>query len=325
VPAARPATGVHAIVGADSFLAEKALSSLLASTVGAGDDVVQVFRGEESSWVRVIEAARTGSLFVSRRAVVVRGAENLKGEGEEVGPYLDDPSPEVTLVLMAAKADKRRQIWKRLLERAAVTSAEPLKGRALRGYVVEEVRRRRLALSEAGQEELLERVGQDLRRLMGELDKLESFALGRKEPLSGEEVAALLGRGLARPLYRIGDAFAERRRSETLALVDEAIEEGEVALRILATLHRALRQTRGARALQQTRASREDVISRLGLLPFKVGDVLEAARRWTDAELKTAFAAVERADRRMKTGLDGRLVLAAAISEALAGARRPER
>jgi len=319
-------------VGADSFLAEKALQSLLAASGGAGDEAVQVFRGEETSWTRVLEAARTGSLFVSRRAVVVRGAEALKGEGEEIAAYLDDPSPEVTLILMVAKADKRRVVWKRVLERAAVTGAEPLKGRALRAYVTDEVRRRRLALSEAGLEEVLERVGQDLRRLMGELEKLENFTLGRKEPLSGEEVAAVLGRGLARPLYRIGDAFAERRRAETLALVDEAIEEGEVALRILATLHRALRQTRGARALQQARAGRDEVISRLGLLPFKVGDVLEAARRWTDAQLRAAFAAVERADRRMKIGLDGRLVLAAAVSEALAPAegrtgeaRRPGR
>ena len=57
--------------------------------------------------------------------------------------------------------------------RGAARRAAPL-----RGYVAEQVRRRKLALGDEAFEELLERVGQDLRRLMGELDKLEAFAGG---------------------------------------------------------------------------------------------------------------------------------------------------
>jgi DNA polymerase III delta subunit len=41
-------------------------------------------------------------------------------------------------------------------------------------------------------------VGGDLRRLMGELEKLETFAEGRA--ISAEDVASLAGRGLGRPL-----------------------------------------------------------------------------------------------------------------------------
>ena len=139
-------------------------------------DAVQVLRGDEASWARVMEAARTGSLFATRRAVVVRGADALKGEGDELGAYLDDPSPEALLVFMAARPDKRRTVWKRLLERARVHTAEPLRGRAARAFVADQVRRRQLPLREDGLEELFEQVGQDLRRLMGELDKLEAFA-----------------------------------------------------------------------------------------------------------------------------------------------------
>jgi len=137
----------------------------------------------------VLEAARTGSLFASRRAVVVRGADGIKGEGDELPAYLDDPSPDARLVFMAGKPDKRKTVWKKLLERAQSHSAEPLKGRAARGYVADQVRRRKLALREDAFEELFERVGQDLRRLMGELEKLEAFAEGHAGPLSAEEVS----------------------------------------------------------------------------------------------------------------------------------------
>jgi DNA polymerase III subunit delta len=308
-------------MGADTLLAEEALERLLAEHLGdAREDAVVVMRGEENTWARLLESARTGSLFAPRRAVVVRGAELLKGEDDAVAGYLDDPTPGLLLVLMAAKPDKRKTVWKRILEKATVVTADPLKGRALRAHVQDRLRRRRLALADDALEELLERVGQDLRRLVGEIDKLEAFAAGRKAPLTAEDVAAVSGRGLTAPLYKLSDAFTARRLDTVLALMEDALEDGLAPLLILATLHRATRQVRGAKALQEKRAGQDEIVSRLGLLPFKVRDVLEAARRWSDAELAAALRALDVADRRIKLGAEPRSALLAAV----ATARRPE-
>ena len=310
-----PRAGLHVVAGADSYLAEEALESLLAAGVGQDRaDSVQVFRGDETTWARVVEAARTGSLFAARRAVVVRNADALKGDGEEMVAYLEDPSHDVSVILLTVKPDKRKTVWKRLMDGALVVPAEPLKGRALRSRVANSVRQRRLPLRDDGLEELLERVGQDLRRLMGELDKLEAF--GSSAPLSAENVAAVLGRGMAPPLYRLGDAFASRRGRETLEILQSLLEEGEVPLKVLGTFHRSLRQVRGALALRGSRGAREELVSRLGVLPFKVGDVLEASRRWSEDELRRAFAALDVADRRMKSGGEPGTALAAAVAEA---------
>jgi DNA polymerase-3 subunit delta len=309
------------VVGADSLLAEDALSGMLAEHLGdARPDAVTTLRGEETTWARVVESARTGSLFAARRAVVVRNAEQLKGEDDALGAYLDDPTPGLLLVLLAVKPDKRKAVWKRILERATVTPADPLKGRALRAHVQDRVRRRKLALSDDALEELLERVGQDLRRLVGEIDKLEAFAAGRTGPLTAEDVAAVSGRGLTAPLYKLGDAFGARRLEVVLCLVEEALEDGVPPLLILATLHRAVRQVRGAKALQDARAPQGEIVSRLGLLPFKARDVLEAARRWSDTELAAALRALDVADRRIKLGGEPRSALLAAV----AAARRRE-
>ena len=309
--------GLHVVAGADSYLAEEGLESILAGAVGPDRaDAVQVFRGEETTWTRVAEAARTGSLFASRRAVVVRNADALKGDGDDMVAYLGDPAPDAAVILLAAKPDKRKTVWKKVMEAAAVVPADPLKGRSLRARVAQSVRERKLPLRDDGLEELLERVGQDLRRLMGELDKLEAF--GATAPLSAENVAAVLGRGLAPPLYRLGDAFASRRGRETMQILQALLEEGEVPLKMLGTFHRSLRQVRGALALRGSRAAREEMVSRLGVLPFKVGDVLEASRRWSEEDLRRAFAALDTADRRMKSGGEPGTALAAAVAEACA-------
>jgi DNA polymerase-3 subunit delta len=282
-------------------------------------DAQALLRGEETSWARVLEAARTRSLFADRRAVVVRNAEALRGDGEGLAGYLDDPTPGVSLVFVAAKLDKRRSTWKTLLDRATVVTVEPLKEPALRARLAAELRRRQLQVAPEGIEEIVGRVGQDLRRLLGELDKLEAFAQGGA--LTAEQVAACLGRGIAQPLYKLSDAFVARDASETLARMEEVLAEGEAPVLVLGTLFRALRQVRGAAGMKNAPA--EEVAARLQVHPFKVRFLREGARRWPEVDLRGALDALAAADERLKTGVDGRVALTAAVAAACGAAPRP--
>ena len=310
------ATALHAIIGTDSYLAEAALERVLQARVGdEGQDAIELLRGDETTWAHVLDAARSGSLFVERRAVIVRGADGLKGEDAGLEAYLGDPAPGVCLILMAGKADKRRAVWRLILERAALTPADPLKGRALRAYVAERLRERGLRLADGALDDLLERVGQDLRRLMGEIAKLEAFAAGSKL-LSADEVAAVLGRGLASPLYRLSDAFVQCRLAKVLELLQQALEDGEAPVLLLGTLFRALRQVRAARVLEKQRVRQEEIASRLRVQPFKVGELLAAARTWPEARLRGALMALARADRLLKKGGEPATVLSGAVLEA---------
>jgi DNA polymerase-3 subunit delta len=308
---------VQAIVGEDTYLAEEALERVLAAAIG-GDrqDALAVFYGDEAKWEDVLAAARTGSLFAPRRAVVVRRADLLKGDDEAIHQYADDPAPDATLVLMAAKPDRRRNPWKKLLPSVTVHDAAPRRGRALRAHVEEEIRARGLRFAREAFDDLVAEVGQDLRRLMGEVDKLEAFTGGRRE-ISADDVAAVLGRGLGQPLYLLSDAFANRDAARSLELVERLLGDGEEGLRILSTLHRSLRQVRAARGLREAGVARDDIGARL--LPpnmrFKLDALLEASRRWSEPDLRRGLAAVGEADRRLKTGADGHTALVAAVAE----------
>jgi DNA polymerase-3 subunit delta len=186
--------------------------------------------------------------------------------------------------------------------------------------VEEELRRRGLRLASDAFDELVAEVGQDLRRLMGEVDKLEAFTGGRKE-IGVDDVAAVLGRGLGQPLYLLSDAFASRDVAKSLGLVERLLGDGEEGLRILSALHRSLRQVRGARAMREARVPRDEIGAKL--LPpnmqFKLDSLLEASRRWSEADLRRGLVTLGRADRRMKRGGDAATTLVAAVAEACGG------
>ncbi len=337
MPKARP---VQAIFGEDTYLAEAALERLLSATVGSDrQDSLRVLYGDEAKWEDVLAAARSGSLFAASRAVLVRRAELLKyasapqaddapadakgrgkaakTDGDPVEAYLESPAPDATLILMAAKPDKRRRPWKLLAAKAEVHDCAPRRGRALRTHVEQEIRGRGLRFSREALDLLIEEVGQDLRRLMGEVDKLEAWAEGRKE-IGEDDVSSLLGRGLAQPLYLLSDAFAARDAAKALELLDRLLGDGEAGLRVLVTLHRALRQVRSAVALREGGLTRAQIGAKL--LPpnmqFKVDALYDASRRWSEADLVHATAQLTKIDREIKQGADEAVALAAAIAAA---------
>jgi DNA polymerase III delta subunit len=327
----KAAPGVRLITGGrefDSYRAEEALESALCAAVGEDrTDAVEVFRGEDTNWARVVDAARTPSLFAPRRALVVRGAEGVKGDESDLLGLLADPPPGVLVILLAPKVDRRRVLWKKLFDAADVTLAEPLKGRALRTEVMRRVSQRGLNLAADGLDELIDRVGQDLRRVMGEIDKLEAFGFGPRA-IGSDDVARVLGRGLSRPLWEMADALWERRVDRVLALAEDAVESGEAPLRIVATLHRSLRTLRAGRALQAQRLPAAQLAARLQVMPFKVEQLQRSLRLWAEPQLRGATAALLRADRTLKSqsGIDPRVVITAAVAAALGGGSvRPSR
>ena len=313
---------MHVIAGPDSYLAEQALESLLQASLGPDRaDALSVFRGDETGWARVLEAARTGSLFSTRRAIVVRNAEALKGDGDDAVAYLADPAPDATLILLAAKPDKRKKPWKDVMAKANVVPADPLKPAAVRTRVREEVRRRRLPLDDDAVQELIDLVGQDLRRLMGELEKLEAYAEGRQGKLTAEDIAAVLGRGIGQPLYKMSDALVARQPAAVLALLEIALDEGTPSLVILSAMHRALRQVRAAGAMRAARMPPDAIAAKLlpPQMKFKVDSLLAAARTWPEDDLRKAIAALDRADKRIKNSADARAALQVAAAEACGG------
>src|SRR5262245_59855987 len=60
----KAAPGVFLIAGADPRLADEALEELLVAALGAQrDHGLEALRGDETTWGKVLETVRTGSLF----------------------------------------------------------------------------------------------------------------------------------------------------------------------------------------------------------------------------------------------------------------------
>lgn len=283
------------IVADDELLAEKELSAVL---TGAGELDVQTFPpdGEVGD---ILGALRTSSMFAARRFVLVRGAESLTADSQRaLVAYLEDPNPETTLVLVAAKKQAK------LAEAAkkAGRLIEVSKGR--RGDLFEwlraEASERGLKVSGDALGALVQAVGEERRALSSALDELSLVASGgRLTPSDVEETFRSHGDV---KVFGFVDAVAGRDVPAALELLHRLTEQGESPQRLFWLLVTQIRM------MIKAEGPPREVAKALGLPPWRAEKLVRQSRAFSPEELSAAFQALAEADRKMKSSEEPELL-----------------
>lgn len=345
---AKALSSIVLILGQDSLRADRALAATLKAREADPSEVVRIW-GDEAAFADVFVAATSRSLFSDKTVVVVRRAEKLRGGGgrdpEEDGleeessetpaevedrpkgrkgtakaaataselPELDSSA---TLIFVVRKTDRRFGMWKKISKVAEVIDADFLKGKALNLAAAAEAKALGLRVQDELLRDLVEQSGPSLGRIVSELEKMLLYQgpSGR----GAEESVAVTS---SPPLYQLSDALMAKDRRKSIGLLDEALRQGEAGLRVLATLHGAVRKLAMFRALRRSGVSSTDAGAQLGIFPFKVADTERASRAWSDAEIGRALTAFAEADRRLKLSAPTVPVLTHAVATVASGGR----
>ena len=162
--------------------------------------------------------------------------------------------------------------------------------------------------------------GTDLRRLLNELEKLSLYRMSSLSSLpSGgknmdlETIATVLGRGKAQSIFKFVDAVGAGNAAQALRQLGRLLEEGEPPLKILALVDRLFGQLRVTREVQAGSSGGRggaNLARILGVPPYAVKGLSEAARRFDRAGLANALRRLSETDRILKSSaLPARLVL----------------
>ncbi len=335
------------ILGQDSLRADRALDHVLRARGVDPSEMVRVW-GDESSFPEVFAAAASRSLFSEKTVVVVRRAEKLRGGGKDLdedddggegqeadaepreergarkaggkatppASELPELDPSSSLILMVRKTDRRFGMWKKISKVAELIDAEYLKGRYLTMAAQAEAKALGLRISDDVLRETVEQSGPSLGRIASELEKMFLY-----QGAQGRGTEDILAATSSPPLYRLSDAVMTKNKRESLDLLDEALRQGEAALRVLVTAHGTVRKLALFRALRRGGGSSAESGAQAGILPFKVADTERASRAWSDFEIGRALSLFAEADRRLKLSAPASPVLAHAVARVTGGGR----
>jgi DNA polymerase-3 subunit delta len=146
---------------------------------------------------------------------------------------------------------------------------------------------------------LVESLGDDLRMLASEIDKLGTY-VGEGGEISADDVRALTPVARQSKVFDLTDALARRDTSTALALLHELLANGESPLGIVALTAFQTRSLMQVKLLSDRGMPAYQIASAAGIAPFVVEKSLRLARRFTFAQLEAAHRTLLEIDTSLK-------------------------
>jgi DNA polymerase-3 subunit delta len=301
---------VYLITGGDRPKIEKALERLRAHFAPEAMEIVSAL---EVSGEEAVALCNAGSLFGDARLIAVMEIDGVKAERgrrggwkasdvEAVAAYLESPAPGTVLALVAEELKSSSALWKACEKHGRVLPYDIPKGK-LQGWVAEQFRQRGVRAEPDACAALIHVVGDDLRTLANEIDKLATWA--GEEPVGEREVTALAASNIDVPGYELTDAWATRDVARALELSETTFHNDpkprrDVAPRLVGQLGAHLGRLRALKRLAAEGVSSKEAAVRLKLNPFYAGKLYRQAEGFSDEELDDAVVRLAALDGALK-------------------------
>lgn len=307
------AKAVLVVWGESAYLVREAARGALARVMG---DVppVEVDAGD---WRPGLTAdLATPSLLAEPRGLLIAGIQDLPAEAlDELARYAIEPNPDALLVLTATVSARARglpaRITKMLQGRAAIERVA-VDRKDLPGWVQRQARDRGVAATPAGINALIETVGEDPATLAQAVAQLgDAFP----EQGVGPETVAAQFRGFGdRRIWDLCDAAFGKDAPTALRSLAAMLAAREEPLAILGGIAARLRDLLRVRALPGGLRPAQ-LAEQAGLrFDWQARRYRDQARRFSEEELADLHARVAEADRLLKMGGAGDVVLTMLVS-----------
>lgn len=317
-----PPAGVYLLSGPDDYLREQVLDRLRADLLDPG------FAEFNHRRIQCAASTKVGTLanamvdlpmMADRRLLELHEAQTLPPEAQKalVGPLEEAARSGSTVIALcwrpaSGRGGPRGSAAAPLREaaaRAGVTVDCALADEERPEWVKAALARLGVAAEPAAVAELLKRTGTDLRHLASQLDKLALYA-GRGVKIQAEDVRRIVLPSTEVKTWELTAAIGKKNLRRAIEIAETLLEEGEGPGPLLSYMNTYLRSLAQVQSLHARGGNAQSIAAAIpGKKDFQIRMALEELRTWSAAELRLAFDMLCRADLRIKTGADPRLVL----------------
>ncbi|MFQ6057917.1 MAG: DNA polymerase III subunit delta [Anaerolineae bacterium] len=276
-----------------------------------------ILDGRKVTLAELIHTCDAVPFLGERRLVIVKGLltrlEPKRGEevSEEARRFIQGLReylrrlPESTrLVFLEPRSLSRNNPILKLAqkdERGYVKEFKPPRRDDLNWWITQRVKGKGGDILPGAVTELAAFVGNDLRLLDQEIEKLITY-VGGARAISTEDVHLLVSYAQEANVFQMVDALGRRDRRRAITLLHELLDSGQAPAYLLYMITRQFRILMQIKELSQGGASAGEIKARLGLHPFVVDKGLEQARNFSMGQLEAIYGQLLEADTAMKTG-----------------------
>lgn len=292
------------LYGEESFLLERSLNALLdrAFDPSLKDFNFNLFYGNETKGVDIIDAALTLPMFSDRRVVLVKRADGFSAAATEaILPYLANPAESTCLIFVANKLDQRKKFFIELKKRGTLVEHKRLYDNKVGGFIQSESLRHGKPIDAAAGDLLFFCIGNNLQELSSQLEKLAIY-VGQRQRITLEDVTAIASSSKAFSVFELARFLGMKELKNALTSLITLFRNGDDVPMMIGALSQHFRKIWRVRELLDQKKSQNDIAKEAGIAPYFVSEMIAQAKQFSISELRSLFNELRQCDISSKSG-----------------------
>lgn len=178
-----------------------------------------VFYGKDADWAAVVNACKRYPMFAERQVVLLKEAQQMK-DIDKLESYAENPLGS-TIFVVAHKTktlDKRGKLYKVLKKSAEIFTSEKVKDYKLQEWIGEYVRSQGYKINTKAISLLDEHIGNDLNRIVNEIEKLALNLKGKKD-ITEDDIEKYIGISKEYNVFELQSAIAKKDLARAIKII----------------------------------------------------------------------------------------------------------
>jgi len=185
-----------------------------------------VFYGKDAEWANVVNACKRYPMFAERQVVLLKEAQQMK-DIDKLESYVENPLSSTIFVAghKTKTLDKRSKLYKTLKKSAEIFTSEKVKDYKLQEWIGEYVRAQGYKINAKAISLLDEHIGNDLNRIVNEIEKLalnlkgnKSLPAGRQD-ITEDDIEKFIGISKEYNVFELQAAIAKKDMAKAMKII----------------------------------------------------------------------------------------------------------
>lgn len=296
---------VYLLVGEDPFKQDHYADAIARALFGEGEKVTrEIVYGDELDAARLLDDARTLSLWDPQKLILVRHGERVSAkQWEALLPLLQDPPERCVVVIQAIKVDGRMKFFQAVSkagEPVAQVKLEPAVGGDWNVWLQSFLKASGKELDGPARELLLEWNSSSLADLKHSIERAALYA-GELPEIHREHVAAVGFKVAPDDVFRFSGGILAGDRSGALGTLEALLRQGEEPIALVGLLARQYRWLLGILSSRAEGKSDAAIASEWGIFPSAARILFPASRRLGGKSVVSGLSRIAEADALLKS------------------------
>ncbi|MCI5649390.1 MAG: DNA polymerase III subunit delta [Fusicatenibacter sp.] len=259
------------------------------------------FEGRGTDSKAVIDLAETMPFFADRRVILLENTGFFKNKADEMAEYLANLPDYLVLLFAEEEVDKRSRMYKALQKCGRAVEFVTQDEKTLMTWVLGMLKKEGKKITRPDMELFLEKTGTDMGNIAMELEKLQSYTMG-KEIITAADIEAVCTTQITNRIFDMIRAVTEKKQKRALELYYDLLSLKEPPMRILFLLARQFNLLLQVKELLGEQCDQQMIAKRTGLQSFVVKNYIPLSRKYEKEELERAVCDCVQMEEDVKTG-----------------------